>query len=237
MSNDGKTLRRRIWSRFGTAHLIAVAAGLVTAVLLLAWTRGQEQVTPVLLAAEDIRAGTIVEASDLRVAEIPSDPTVVAAVYPAESLDGLVGQVASRSISESEPILRSDLRPVATEEGLRAMSVPLPLANAVGGDLAVGDEVDVLVVGDTGTRFVAEAVQVLAVPDTESSGLVGAGSAWWVVLAVEDGEALQIADGVENGTVYLLRSTGTPDLVNRELQVPDEPAEPPPEAASTAEGE
>lgn len=236
MSNDGKVLRRRVWTRFGTAHLIAVAAGLVTAVLLLTWTRGQEQVTPVLLAAGDIRAGTIIEETDLAVAEVPSDPTVVAAVYPAESRDGLVGQVAARSISESEPILRSDVLPVAAEQGLRAMSVPLPLANAVGGDLEVGDEVDVLVVGDSGTRFVAEAVPVLALPDAQSSGLPGAASAWWAVLAVEDTEALEIADGVENGTVYLLRSTGTPDLVTRELQVPDEPAEPPPEAATSDGG-
>jgi hypothetical protein len=51
-----------------------------------------------------------------------------------------------------------------------------------------------------------------------------------VVLAVEDAEALEIADGVENGTVYLLRSTGTPSLTVRELAVPEEPSDPPPEA-------
>jgi hypothetical protein len=110
------------------------------------------------------------------------------------------------------------------------MSVPLSPANAVGGDLAVGDEVDVLVVTTTGTRFVAEAVPVLGLPETQASGLVSATSAWWVVLAVEDAEALEIADGVENGTVYLLRSTGTPSLTVRELVVPDEPSDPPPEA-------
>jgi Flp pilus assembly protein CpaB len=210
-----------------------VAAGLVTAVLLLSWTRGQEDLTSVVLAASEIRAGTIIEAGDLRVAEIPSDPTVVEAVYGADSLDGLVGQVAARSISESEPILRTDARPVAADDGLRAMSVPLPLANAVGGDLAVGDEVDILVVRDTGTRFVAGAVPVLALPDAETSGLVGATSEWWVVLAVEDAEALEIADGVENGTVYLLRSTGTPAISTQELTTP---AEPPPEAEAAAGG-
>jgi Flp pilus assembly protein CpaB len=236
MGDDRKPLGKRVWARFGTAHLIAVAAGLVTAVLLLSWTRGQEDLTSVVLAASEIRAGTIIEAGDLRVAEIPSDPTVVDAVYSADSLDGLVGQVAARSISESEPILRSDARPVAADEGLRAMSVPLPLANAVGGDLAVGDEVDVLVVRDTGTRFVAGAVPVLALPNTDASGLVGATSEWWVVLAVEDAEALEIADGVENGTVYLLRSTGTPAITTQELIPPDEPAMPPPEAEAAAGG-
>lgn len=230
MGNEGKAPVKRVRARFGTAHLIAVAAGLLTAVLLLTWTRGQEDLLSVVLAADNVRAGTLIESSDLRVAEIPSDPTIAAAIYPADALDGLVGQVATRSVTASEPILLSDLRPVAAESGLRAMSVPMSPANAVGGDLAVGDEVDVLVVTTTGTRFVAEAVPVLGLPEAQASGLVSATSAWWVVLGVEDAEALEIANGVENGTVYLLRSTGTPSLTVRELAVPDEPSDPPPEA-------
>ena len=185
----------------------------------------------VVLAAQDIRAGTLIESADLRVAEIPSDPTVAAAIYQASSLDGLVGQVATRTISASEPILRSDVRPVAAEAGRRAMSVPPSLANAVGGDLVAGDEVDVLVVTKTGPRFVAESVPVLAVPERQASGLASATSGWWVVLAVEEAEALEIADGVENGTLYLLRSTGTPALTIRELAVSKEPGDPPPEAS------
>lgn len=231
MGNNGDPLVRRVRARFGTAHLIAVVAGLLTAVLLLSWTRGQEELASVVLAASEIRAGTLIEATDLQVAEVAPDPTVVTAIYPADSLQALVGQVATRSISASEPILRSDVRPVAAEDGRRAMSIPLSPAHAVGGDLAVGDEVDVLVVNSTGTRFVAEAVPVLALADTSRSGLVASSSAWWVVLAVEDAEALEIADGVENGTVYLLRSTGTPALSVREFVVPDETADPAPEAA------
>ena len=107
--------RKRLTARFGTVHLIAVVAGLVTAVLLLSWTRGQEQLVSVVLAADGIRAGALVESTDLEVTEIPSDSTVAAAIVPAASLDGLVGQVATRSITSGEPILRTDLRPVVTE--------------------------------------------------------------------------------------------------------------------------
>jgi hypothetical protein len=112
------------------------------------------------------------------------------------------------------------------------MSVPLSPSNAVGGDLVAGDEVDVLVVTRSGTRFVAESVPVLAVPERQTSGLVSAASGWWVVLAVEEAEALEIADGVENGTLYLLRSTGTPALTIRELAVSTEPGELPPEGSA-----
>ena len=231
MGSNGKALGKRVKARFGTAHLVAVVAGLVTAVLLLSWTRGQEDLLAVVLAADEIRAGTLIETTDLEVAEVPADPTIAAAIYSADALAGLAGQVATRSISPSEPILLSDVRPVAAEAGRRAMSVPMSPANAVGGDLAVGDDVDVLIVNADTTRFVAESVPVLAVPTDEASGLVSATSAWWVVLAVEDSEALEIADGVENGTVYLLRSTGAPDLTVKELVVPDEVVDPPPEAA------
>jgi Flp pilus assembly protein CpaB len=231
MRSNGKALGKRVKARFGTAHLVAVVAGLVTAVLLLSWTRGQEDLLAVVLAADEIRAGTLIEATDLKVAEVPADPTIGAAVYSGDALAGLAGQVATRSISPSEPILLSDARPVAAEAGRRAMSVPISPANAVGGDLAVGDDVDVLVVTGDATRFVAESVPVLAVPTSEASGLVATTSAWWVVLAVEDSEALEIADGVENGTVHLLRSTGAPDLTVTELDVRDEVLDPPPEAA------
>lgn len=234
--SSGEEFAKRLTARFGTAHLIAVVAGLVTAVLLLSWTRGQEQLVSVVLAADSIRAGALIESTDLQVTEIPSDSTVATAILSGDSLDGLVGQVATRSITSGEPILRTDLRPVMAEGGRRAMSFALSRANAVGGDLAVGDEVDVLVVTDDGTRFVAEALPVLALPDPRPSGFVGGSSGWWVVLAVEDVDALEIADGVEHGTIYLLRSTGTPRLTVRELDTGNEPDEPPPEAASAAGG-
>jgi len=237
MQNTSESFGRRVKARFGTTHLVAVAAGLLTALLLLSWTRGQEQLISVVLAAEDIRAGTSVEAVDLRSTEIPADSTVATVIVPATAADQLVGQVAVRTIEAGEPILRSDLRPVVTEDGRRAMSIPLPLANAVGGDLVVGDQVDVLVVSDEGTRFVAEDVPVLGLPLEGQGGLVGGSSAWWVVLAVEDLDALEIANGVENGTIYLLRSTGTPTLSIRELNPPEEPVEQPPEEAAGALGD
>jgi Flp pilus assembly protein CpaB len=236
MGSSREAFGRRVKARFGTAHLVAVAAGLVTAVLLLSWTRGQEDLVSVVLAAGDIRAGALVDSADLRVTEILSDATVAAAIVPAADLNNLVGQVAVRSITADEPILRTDLRPVVAEGGRRAMSFPLSPATAVGGDLSVGDQVDVLAVTDAGTRFVAESVPVLALPDQGPTGLVGGSSTWWVVLAVEDRDALEIADGVEHGTIYLLRSTGTPQLTVRELDPVDEPPEQPTEAAADSEG-
>lgn len=217
MGNSSSQLGRRFRVRFGAPHLVAVVAGLATALLLLSWTRSQEQLVSVVLAADDIRAGALIDADDFRPTEISANSTVVPALVSATDSALLVGQVAVRSITNGEPILRTDLRPVETEGGQRAMSFPLPPAHAVGGDLVVGDQVDVLVVAESGSRFVAEGVQVIGLPEEASTGLVGASAEWWVVLAVEDREALEIAAGVEYGTIYLLRSTGTPSLTMREL--------------------
>jgi Flp pilus assembly protein CpaB len=103
MGSRREAFGKRVTARFGTAHLVAVAAGLVTAVLLLSWTRAQEELVSVVLAASDIRAGTLVEAADLQVTEIPSDPTLAAVIVPATDLDSLAGQVAVRSITAGEP--------------------------------------------------------------------------------------------------------------------------------------
>lgn len=215
----------RLKARFGTPHLVAVAAGLVTAVLLLGWTRSQEQLVPVVVAAADVRAGSLVSVSDLRTVEVPVDETLVPVIVPGAEMPSLVGRVAVRSISAGEPVLLSDLRTAVTDEGRRAMSFPVAASHAVGGDLSVGDRVDVLVVNKSGTRFVAESVPVLALPPEAPTGLAGGSSAWWVVLAVEELDALEIADGIENGTVYLLRSTGMPGLTVHELEVASDESE------------
>lgn len=209
--------------RFGVAHLVAVAAGLVAALLLLSWTRSQDQVLSVVVAATEIRVGTTVDAADLRQIEIPATASIATSIVPGTDLDTLVGQVSTRSILIDEPILRSDLRPAAASTGLRAMSISLPPANAVGGDLAVGDLVDVLIVSDDSSRFVAEQVPVLDLPAQVTTGLVTSASTWWVTLGVEGFEALEIADGVERGTIYLLRSNGSPALT--ELQLVADPVE------------
>lgn len=203
--------------RFGTAHLIAVAAGLVAALLLLSWTRSQDQVLSVVVAAEEIGLGATVGAADLRRVEIPAAASIATSIVPGVELETLVGQVSTRSILIDEPILRSDFRLAASNTGLRAMSISLPPSNAVGGDLAVGDLVDVLVVSDDTSRFVAEQVPVLDLPAQVTTGLVASGSAWWVTLGVEGAEALEIADGVERGTIYLLRSNGSPALTELQL--------------------
>jgi Flp pilus assembly protein CpaB len=171
----------------------------------------------VVVATNQIRIGTTLESADLQTVEIPASTAIVQSFVPSTELDSLVGQVATRSILANEPLLRSDFRPPATSSGLRAMSISLPPSNAVGGDLSIGDLVDVLVVGEESSRFVAEQVPVLDLPAQVSSGLAAPTNAWWVTLGVEETEALEIANGVERGSIYLVRSNGARPLSVHQL--------------------
>lgn len=206
--------------RFGTVHLVAVLAGLITALLLLVWTRGQEHVIGVVAASTEIQSGATIESGDMVVVDMPAGSPFTSVMVDASSIDTLVGQVATRRIQASEPLLSSDIRPVGAQTGRRAMSIALPSSNALGGEIEAGDVVDVLVVSEDETRFVAEAVAVLGVPDRGAGGLVSASTSWWVTLSVDDTDALEIADGVEHGSVYLVRSTGAPALTIRQLDAP-----------------
>ena len=205
--------------RFQTEHLVAVVAGLMTALLVLVWTRGQEQLVPVVVASSVIEAGSILDESNVSLVDIPVNTPVLGSMIEGTDLDAALGRVTQRRVAAGEPLLASDLGTVEQRAGTRSMSFPLPAANAIGGALEVGDVVDVLVVTDDRTRFVAESLTVLAVPHSGSQGLVASTSAFWVTLEVDDTDALELADGVEHGSVYLVRSTAAPALATTQLEV------------------
>ena len=218
-------------------HLLALLAALVTVVALLVWTRGQEQLTSVVVAGSQIPEGTLVSDGSLTLVEIPAAASVAEVMVPGEERVTLVGQVTTRTIAAGEPLLRSDVRAPVDLGGRRQMSVPISEAYAVGGSLVAGDQVDAMVVTDIGSRFVAQQLTVLAVRERATEGFAASSADWWVVVAVTDVEALEIGDALENGTLHLLRSTGTPELTVTELSPEPEPqAEVPGESPPAGDG-
>ncbi len=214
--------RRSLVSQVGPLHLVAIISGLLAALLVLTWMRNQQNMLSVATAAQPIRSGNVITGDMLETREIPGDAGFGAHLLTADEIAGATGAVATRSISPGEPILDSDLRGVRTREGLRAMSLPIDSSRAVGGDLAPGDRIDIVGFDDTGPRYVATGIEVLAVPDRGQNAF-GTSSGFAVTLAVDDVEALEIARALEFGTVHVLRSTGAPDVSLERLESP--PAE------------
>ncbi|HLN25181.1 MAG TPA: Flp pilus assembly protein CpaB [Patescibacteria group bacterium] len=149
--------------------LIAVALGIagLTAVLLsryVADQRAQTVVAPqiagpatedVLVAAVDIKPGTIIKAEDIRYEAWPSvalDGRFVRRGGAEDPKAGFVGAIAKRALMTGEPmspqaVFRQDeagLLSGLLSPGMRAVSIPVTPNNSVSGFILPNDHVDIL---------------------------------------------------------------------------------------------
>ncbi len=219
------TPRRSLSSRLSLLHVVAIVSGLLAFLLILSWMRSQQELVEVAIATEEIRSGNVVTAGSFDFIEVPADGSFEGRLTSPEDAAALVGSVATRFIAPGDPILDSDLRPIETPEGLRAMSLPLELNRAVGGVLAVGDRVDIIGFDDAGARYIASDVAVLGIPG-ESSSAFGAGASYAITVAVNDVQALALAEALEFSDLHVLRSTGAPEVTLERLEAPGDEAEP-----------
>lgn len=215
--------RRKLSSRVGLLHVVAIVSGLLAFLLILSWMRSQQELVEVAVASETIRSGNVVVGDMFDFIEVPADSTFGDSLVLRVDESALVGSVATRLISPGEPILDTDVRPIDTPEGLRAMSIPLDVNRAVGGEIAIGDRVDVIGFDDAGPHYIATDVAVLDVPGERSTAFA-ATSSFAITLAVDDVQALAIAAALDFGDLHVLRSTGAPDVSLDRLAPSDDPA-------------
>ncbi|TMB72105.1 MAG: Flp pilus assembly protein CpaB [Chloroflexi bacterium] len=194
---DGSKRRARLVLIVGV--LLAVFAGVGT--FVYASGAGGVQAapaiptTPVVVAAREIPAKTTITQGDLKVVEFNLDSKPGAALAKQEDA---IGKVTTTPISVGEPVLLSKLNdgktgfvvmpldalgpdgaPKADAPFFRAFSVTVPDAEAVGGNVAPGDIIDLLVsfnfdpqkiydrtrptqTSDTTAKIILEKVVVLA---------------------------------------------------------------------------
>jgi Flp pilus assembly protein CpaB len=156
---------RAILSRHRRALAALFAAS--AAALALTGAHQRPRGVPVLVAAHDLRTGTIVGRGDVALREFPAGTVPAGAVRRAE------GRVVAGPVSRGEPL--TDARfALSTPSGLfpthdpAAVAVPIRLADAaVARLLHPGDRVDVLAARtDTPipARTVASSVPIVAVP-------------------------------------------------------------------------
>ncbi len=198
---------RSLLSRLRLAHVVMVLAALFALVLNLAVLSGEDNTVEIVIAAEDIAAGTRITIDHLATAAVPSNDLVTARFIDAGSASSSVGMMATRPIGAGAPILGSDLLSVQNPAGLRAMSIPIDQTRAVAGHIGRGDSVDVVLVADGVATFVAVAIEVLDVPPNDVNAL-GARSVYAPTVAVDAIQALRIAAALDAGAVHLVRSTG-----------------------------
>lgn len=190
-----------------------VLAGLLGGVLTLGLLRSADAARPVLVAAEDLVPGTLLDDGALRVAHVDATDEIAATLFDAGAVEQLRGQVVTAPVARGALVTRDDVRPAGDGAATRAMSFPILRANAVDGEIDAGDRIDVVGVdpdsGDAG--YVMTDASVLAVDDGDG-GPLGGDDTVTVTVALDSDAALRLARALEAGTVSIVRATGAPSL-------------------------
>ncbi len=186
-----------------------VLAALVAFLLNLALLRGEDELVLIAVARNDIPAGASVSSGMIELVESIDTP-VLATMVSSTEVESVYGMIAAVSVPQGDPILLSSLRAAAAPGERRAFSIPVDRSRAVGGVLRSGDRVDVIATIGGESVYVVAGVEVLSVPTESSGGLVAASSGYHIVVAVDDAEALALAQAIDGAKIHVVRSTGAP---------------------------
>jgi len=195
--------------------VITLLAGLLAMLLVFSVLRERDSTYRAAAAAAEIRAGTTVETTALRMVEVRVPEDVRGRLVDPAALRRFRGWIATRTLQPGELLSGGDLRPPAAPSALRAMSIPVEASHAVGGALAAGDRLDVIQVDEGGqARYVVTGAEVLAV-NRPDSGVIGAGaSSSSLTVAVDATQALRLAAAIRGQRFEIVRSTGADAAVS-----------------------
>jgi pilus assembly protein CpaB len=185
---------------------------------------GLDRRVAVVVAAAALPEFTLLEPGALRLVQLPEGGVHPRAV---SSPDELLGKVLTVPVEPGQQILVTQVRTPGTlgtdnqfvavlGPGERAMMIPVPLGQAVGGGLASRDRVDVIFVADQarlGFAFARVLLQGLRVLDVSgdrggTSAATRHGAPDGVVVAVTPKQAERLAFALEHGTLYLVTAGG-----------------------------
>lgn len=197
---------RRVDMRVAVGLLLMIVAVFGGASLI----KSAQARTPVLIAAGAVEPGEVIEAGDVRVAELSLSGGV--SYLPVTMREQIVGQVASEPLWEGKllgPSSISQAPPLPA--GTVAMSLILKPDRAVAGSIRSGDNVAVISStapgrGEQQTTILFTSVPVLAVSRAELEE--GGGVVVTLRLRLEEARALAAARAA--GTVDLVLLSGAP---------------------------
>lgn len=198
--------RRNPLTRLSASHLLMVVAAVLAFITNLMVLRSQDETRAVVVAASDLVSGRAVDVNDFRAVEVDVDDDLFSRLVPWQQMETLKGMVAARAIPAGDLIGPNDLRPESAGFGLRAMSIPIDAEHAVGGDLVVGDRIDLILVRDQVPEYVLVDAEVLSVSSNDRGALSVGG--FYLVVGVDPERALAVAAAVQDGRIEVVRSTG-----------------------------
>jgi Flp pilus assembly protein CpaB len=153
---------RRLLSPIPLAGMALVLVALVGFLAVYSSTTNR---TPILVTAHRLSAGTVLRASDVRVAELAGDHRVLAGLIPERDLGSVLGKRLASALPAGVPLAQEA---VAAQAAQTAFTLEVPGARALNGALEPGDRISVLATFDAGSgeaqaRAIARNLTVLAV--------------------------------------------------------------------------
>lgn len=205
--------RRRLIERITPGLLVGLLAALLAFVLVAGVLRDRRSTVDAVVPTRLIAAGEQVSIDDVEFVEVPESAAFTTGLVTRdEVLSG--GLLAGRVLVPGEPVTRSAVGESSGREPSRVMALPLSGWGDSGGELAVGDTVDVV---DTRAAPAVFVVQAALVVDRSSvlsaegglGGRVGSDEVWVAVEVTAD-QALRLSEVVAADEFVLVRSTGVP---------------------------
>ncbi|MFH0778660.1 MAG: Flp pilus assembly protein CpaB [Candidatus Eisenbacteria bacterium] len=145
-------------TRIRVVVVLAVVFGLLASVSIYRYLAKYDKIIrekrvatqPVVVASRELGFGTLLDVSNMEVADWPLEIVPAGAI---SSADGLIGRIVTTPLAVGEPILEAKLAPVGMDRGLatrvppgmRAMTVPVNVVSGVGGFVLPDSKVDVVV--------------------------------------------------------------------------------------------
>lgn len=180
--------------------LAAAFTFLAVLATLLVFAPDRAERVPVVAAARDLPAGTVLGQRDLTELALP--PEAVPGGAAAEASE-LVGQTLNAPVTRHSPVTSAS---VAAGERLARpgfVVVALPLtSNALAPLIKPGTHLDLI--DESGTTIASD-VRVLAAPDAAGGGLGLGSSARAALIEVEPAVAMKVATGSAGGLTIALR--------------------------------
>ena len=194
--------RQRRWSLALLAVLVTLGSALAFVVL---WMNVGDR-KPVLALKNDVAAGQIIEADDLKVVRVSADGGV--ALVASSASDDVVGQPATTNLLAGS-LLVADA--VGSDDGLAqgttVIAIPVPRTEIPSDDLETGDRLVLYRTpggsgdAETGTEVIGDG-RVFSVDEGDD----GSTSDIRVSVTVDEGLAPEIASAVAQDQIYLAKA-------------------------------
>ena len=203
--------RRPVKRRLSASHFLIGLVVVLAFVLNFLALQDRSATTLVAVADRPITAGSAFSIDSVRLVPVPEGFEGIESLVQQARLSEFEGWVVERSIPEGGLLDQSALVEPGAPSGLRSMSLPIAVAHAAGGTIVAGDRVDVISVLDGSATYVASDIEVIG-SSALDGGSFGSIGDYHIVVAVDAGQALDLAGALESGSLEIIRSTGAPKV-------------------------